>query len=137
MKRVQLFSAACALIFVSCVASSQGAEKPASDTTNVAKNLVLQYKCNSCHTIKSAGVAKKAADDEEKSEKTPPDLSSVGLSRSKDWVTNFLLKKETIKGAKHMKKFRGTDVELSQIAGWLVTLKEDTTKSAKPKGEGK
>jgi len=85
-------------------------------------------KCNTCHTITAAGIEKKKAEasaeeSKEKSEKKPPDLSSVGLERKAEWIGKFLMKTETIKGDKHPRKFRGTDVELKTLATWLEAQK--------------
>ena len=85
-------------------------------------------KCNTCHTITAAGIEKKKAEPsaeetKEKSEKKPPDLSSVGLERKADWIGKFLMKTETIKGEKHPRKFRGTDAELKTLATWLESQK--------------
>jgi len=92
-------------------------------------------KCNTCHTISAAGIAKKKAEptaeeskekaeeSKEKTEKKPPDLSSVGLERKADWIGKFLMKTETIKGEKHPRKFRGTDAELKTLATWLESQK--------------
>ena len=85
-------------------------------------------KCNTCHTISAAGIEKKKAEpsaeeSKEKSEKKPPDLSSVGLERKADWIGKFLMKTETIKGEKHPRKFRGTEAELKTLATWLESQK--------------
>ena len=85
-------------------------------------------KCNTCHTVTAAGIEKKKAEpsaeaSKEKSEKKPPDLSSVGLERKAEWIGKFLMKTETIKGDKHPRKFRGTDAELKTLATWLEAQK--------------
>jgi flagellar motility protein MotE (MotC chaperone) len=95
--------------------------------------LFLKYKCQSCHSIASAGIEKKksaVADDAEeataeKSKKEPPDLSAVGVSHKADWMASFLMKKEKTKEGKlHTKKFKGTDAELKKIVAWLETMKD-------------
>ena len=100
------------------------------------KEVFLTYKCNSCHSIKSQSIAKKAdpAEEEEKSEsdRKPPDLSSVGKKHNADWITKFMLKQIDNDGEKHRKRFKGTEAELKLLAGWLETLKaEKTDKKAK------
>ena len=92
------------------------------------KALFLSNKCNTCHTITAAGVEKKKAeataeDSKEKSDKKPPDLSSVGLERKAEWIGKFLMKTESIKGDKHPRKFRGTEAELKTVATWLESQK--------------
>ncbi len=118
------------LAFGVLVASAEDAKEPAG------KRLFLTYKCNSCHTIDSVGVAKRAAA-EEKAETTatpasttpkkkPPDLSSVGLDVKADWIAKYMKKLETTKdGKKHMKLFKGTDEELATLSTWLETMKAE------------
>ena len=100
-------------------ASSSGTTPAAPD----GKQLFLTNKCNTCHTIKAAGIEKKKSEDaedaKEKSDKKPPDLSSVGLERKADWMGKFLMKTEAIKGEKHPRKFRGTEAELKTLSTWL------------------
>ena len=87
------------------------------------KQIFLNNKCNTCHTVTAAKIEKKKAEDaeaeKEKSDKKPPDLSSVGLERNADWIGKFLMKTETIKGDKHPRKFRGTEAELKTLSTWL------------------
>jgi mono/diheme cytochrome c family protein len=90
------------------------------------KALFISNKCNTCHTIKTLGIEKKKAEDadeKEKSDKKPPDLSSVGLERKAEWIGKFLMKTETIKGDKHPRRFRGTEAELKTVASWLEAQK--------------
>lgn len=86
------------------------------------KKLFLDYKCDSCHTIKSLGI-KLGAKPDEKS-KDAPDLSKAGAERDKKWIAGYLLKKNDIKGEKHEKRFSGTKDELKVLATWLGTLKK-------------
>ena len=110
------------------VALAQGEKAP------TGKDLFLTAKCNTCHSITAAGIEKKkATTPEEKAEKTdkkPPDLSSVGLEKKADWIAKFLTKKETLDGEKHKKLYKGTDEELKTLAAWLETQKA-------PKKKGK
>lgn len=119
------------------------------------KELFLKNTCNSCHTIASQAIAKKAAAAEEKEpvakeaaatkeaepaaegaakKKGPPDLSAVGVDRKADFIVKYLQKLEAINGKKHMKKFKGTDAELTEVAAWLETLKD--VEAAKKVNEG-
>jgi mono/diheme cytochrome c family protein len=89
------------------------------------KAVFQKYKCRSCHSIESQGIARKEAEGEtEKTDKKPPDLSGVGVDQKADWFVLFLQKKEKLDGELHPKKFRGTDAELKKVAAWLETLKE-------------
>jgi mono/diheme cytochrome c family protein len=105
------------------VTRSQTAVLVATD----GKALFLEAKCNTCHTVASAGITKKAAavadPADAKTANKPPDLSSVGLERKAEWIEKFLNKTESIKGEKHPRKFRGTEPQLKILASWLTTMK--------------
>lgn len=100
--------------------------------TPEGQTVFTKYKCQSCHSVATAGIEKKkAAADEaeeagaEKSKKDPPDLSAAGVARKADWMAAFLMKKEKTKEGKlHTKKFKGTDAELKKVTAWLETLKD-------------
>ena len=120
---------ACA--WIASVAVAQ--DKPAVGAKD-GKALFLENKCNTCHTVKAAGIEKRKAaaaepaEAKEKSDKKPPDLSSVGLERKADWMGKFLMKLESIKGEKHSRKFRGTDAELKTVTEWLAVQKAPKAK---------
>lgn len=114
-------------------AGANGMAKPTG--AKDGKALFLDNKCNTCHTVKAAGIEKRkaaAADAAEakadKSDKKAPDLSSVGLERKADWMAKYLMKTEAIKGEKHSRKFRGTEPELQLITAWLETQKAPKAK---------
>lgn len=85
------------------------------------KTIFIDNKCSSCHSVKSQGIIKSST--EETKEKAPPDLSNVGTKHTGDWMCNYLLKKETLNDAKHLKKFKGSQDDLEVMAKWLATLK--------------
>lgn len=87
------------------------------------KKIFLDNKCNACHSITALNIAVKKSADEEKSDKEAPDLSGIGLERNADWLTKYLMKKESIKGEKHLKKFKGSEGDLAVLAQLLETLK--------------
>lgn len=97
------------------------------------KPVFLKYKCNSCHSIDAASIAKKALPDDgaTASKMKPPDLSGVGLEKKADWIALFMQKKEKLDGEFHPKKFRGTDSELKTLTGWLETMKTEKAKDTK------
>jgi cbb3-type cytochrome oxidase cytochrome c subunit len=82
-------------------------------------------------TKEAAATTEAAAAGTEK--RKPPDLSAVGLERQADWMVKYLQKLEAIKEKKHMKKFKGTDEELTQLAAWLASQKD--AEAAKKAGE--
>jgi cytochrome c len=124
------------------------------------KELFLSNKCNSCHTIAAQSIEKaaKASDAAKAPEaakpaetkeapaaapaegtttaRKPPDLSAVGVDLKADFIVKYLQKLETIKEKKHMKKFMGTDEELTQLAAWLAEQK-DAAAAAKMNGAAK
>jgi mono/diheme cytochrome c family protein len=99
------------------------------DAPAPGKKLFTDYRCNSCHTVEVAGIAKKKAQNEESTgDRKPPDLSGVGRERTADWIVKYLGKKETIKGQRHPKKFRGGDADAKAMAAWLETLETEVKK---------
>lgn len=95
---------------------------PAAD----GKEIFLANKCNSCHSIKSQSVVKKADPAEEpakEGDRKPPDLSDVGKKRKADWIAQYMMKAVDNDGEKHRKKFKGTEADLKILAAWLETLK--------------
>jgi len=124
---------ACALLIGAAAAQDKPAAAPAATpAAKDGKTLFLENKCNTCHTIQAAGVEKRKASSEEaaaeskdksKSEKKPPDLSSVGLDQKPEWIAKYLMKTESIKGEKHGRKFRGTEPELKTVSEWLGSMK--------------
>ena len=118
---------ALALAVLTAPATAADAKKPEGE------ELFVKYKCQSCHSIATAGIEKKkaAAAEEaeeataEKTKKEPPDLSAVGVAHKADWMAAFLMKKEKTKEGKlHTKKFKGTDAELKKVVAWLETMKD-------------
>lgn len=118
MRRYITFAivAACSLLLKPTLASAQGGKPD-------GKTIFTDNKCQSCHTITALGVERKKSADDEKTEKDPPDLSGVGIERNSAWMTKYLLKKESIKDEKHLKKFKGSEADLAVLTQWLETLK--------------
>ncbi len=118
--------------FVPAVVVLSVIKAPPALSQEDGKAIFLKNKCISCHAIVAQGISKKA-DEEEKidKDKEVPDLSGVGLERSADWMSKYLQKKESIKGEKHSKKFKGSDEELAVLTKWLETLKTERKKSGK------
>jgi mono/diheme cytochrome c family protein len=82
--------------------------------------LFTTFKCSTCHSIESQGVERKS-----KAEKTKgPDLSDVGDKHDAAWITGWLQHKEKKDGKPHKGQFKGTDDQLKELVGWLVTLKK-------------
>jgi cytochrome c553 len=123
------------LIFVGAAVAALSGVSWAGEAPD-GKPLFLKYKCNSCHSIDAAKIAKKTAADAEKEEgeaettskAKPRDLSSVGLEHKADWIALFMQKQEKLEGKFHRKKFRGTDADLATLSAWLETMKAPKAK---------
>jgi mono/diheme cytochrome c family protein len=88
------------------------------------KKIFLDNKCNICHSIQAAGIAKKGpAMTSTPGKNAPPDLSGVGAERSADWITKFLKKEVDLNGKKHSKLWTGKPEDLTTLAKWLESLK--------------
>ena len=86
-----------------------------------AKSIFKANKCASCHSLKAQGIQK--GSEEDGKEKAAPDLSGVGTKHKADWISKYLLKKESLDGEKHLKKFKGSDEDLEALSTWLASLK--------------
>ena len=81
------------------------------------KALFLAQKCNLCHSIDSAAIARVS-----KAEKTKgPDLGGVAKRHDAAWLKRFLSKQQDLNGKKHLKTFTGTPQELDALIAWLAT----------------
>lgn len=115
-------------ILAATVAIIIAAPASAAEAKADGKALFTQYKCNSCHSVTSQGIAvveeegEEAEGDEEATK--PSDLSDVGSKHDAAWLKDWLMKKVDLDGKKHRKKveFKGSD--LNTLTTWLATLKE-------------
>lgn len=108
---------------ICAVAIGSLTEKATAQGGADGKKIYVDNKCNACHSITALSIPVKKVEGEEKNEKDPPDLSSVGLERNADWISKYLMKKEAIKGEKHSKKFKGSEGDLSVLAQFLEAQK--------------
>lgn len=104
-----------------------GAMVRAASISNLAsgssgKNIFKDNKCDKCHSVESQGIERAGAPPP--GGKLPPDLSGVGLKHTADWIQGWLLKTEEQNGKKHMKKWTGSDDELSTLVKWLASQKK-------------
>ena len=106
-KGMLLFVLLAAIVYL---APSASAEDPAG------KKVFLDQKCDMCHSVESAAIAKKPT--------TKSDLSNIGSTRNADWLTKYLKKEEAIEGKKHMKAFTGKDEDFTALVKWLEGLKK-------------
>ena len=88
------------------------------------KKAFLANKCNTCHTVASDKIDKTM---KTTPKKVPPDLSTVGDTRTADWIVKYLKKTETIDKVKHSKTWTGKEEDLQAIAKWLEAHKTPKT----------
>ena len=117
-------------------AHTEEAKKEAKQEIPAGQQVFLKYKCNSCHTLEAAKIAKVEIEEEEgeevpESDTKPPDLSGTGKKHTAAWFEKWLTKKEMIEGERHPKKFRGTPEELKTVSAWLETFKVEAKKAKK------
>jgi len=82
------------------------------------KQIFVDKKCTTCHTVNSAQVMSKKKD--------AVDLSNVGASGNSDFISKYLNKKEKIDGKDHKTAFKGTEKELQTLSDWLAGLKTNS-----------
>jgi cbb3-type cytochrome oxidase cytochrome c subunit len=154
MKRIVVILAAGLLVAAAWGVVSAEEAAPAKEAPG--KAIFLKYTCNSCHTVaaqsiemkasaseaeasatKEAAAPKEEGEESSASKKKAPDLSAVGKERSSEFLVKYLQKLEAIKEKKHMKKFKGTPEELTQLAAWLVEQKDAEAAEKADKGTSK
>ena len=84
------------------------------------KQIFIESKCNSCHTVTSNEITSK--------KDNAVDLSNAGNSGNAQLLKSFLLKEAQINAKDHKMKFKGPDTELNTLAEWLSTLKTEQKK---------
>jgi mono/diheme cytochrome c family protein len=119
MKRTFITSGITALGLAAIVVLAGATAGSSSD----GKSIFSANKCNSCHTIQSQGIAK-AGGETVQGKVQPPDLSGVGLKHNAAWIAGYLQKRESLDGEKHLKKFKGSDEDLTTLATWLESQKK-------------
>jgi mono/diheme cytochrome c family protein len=90
---------------------------PASAAPVDGKAVFMAQKCNLCHSIDAASIARIS-----KAEKTKgPDLGGVAKRHDAAWMKRFLNKEEMLNNKKHLKTFTGTPEELDALIAWVRT----------------
>ena len=105
--------AAVVLLAVFYSGPANGAAAPAKD----GKQVFLAQKCNVCHSVSSAGIAKTMKS------MTAPDLTNLAASQDAATLTKYLHKQVEINGKKHGKAFTGTEEDLAAVISWLQQQK--------------
>ena len=79
------------------------------------KAVFMAQKCNLCHSIDAAGIARTSKADKTKG----PDLGGVAKRHDAAWMKRFLNKEEMLNNKKHLKAFTGTPEELDALIAWV------------------
>lgn len=79
------------------------------------KQIFVDKKCSTCHTVTSQNITSKKKD--------ASDLSEAGKEGNADFLAKYLNKKEKIDGKEHKAAFKGTEQELKVLSEWLAGLK--------------
>ncbi len=116
LKKISFVAIFVALISIPMMTFSEGSDEK-------AKELFVKYKCNHCHTIDAASIAKDPNAKVRKLKVDPPDLSTVGEEHDAEWMAKYIKKKVKKEGLKHPKKFKGSDEERIVLTKWLAALK--------------
>ncbi len=96
--------------------ASRPAEVPV--TAESGRKLFEEKHCNACHSINGSGG------------KIAPDLSVVGLQRTREWVIQHHRNPRSLVGGSAMPDFSYSETELSAIAEYLATLQKLETDNA-------
>jgi mono/diheme cytochrome c family protein len=83
------------------------------------RQVFLDQKCNMCHGVAAAGIAAKVTS----GKMAGPELGGITERVEADWVKQWVRQEATRDGAKHQKKFTGSDEELAALIDWLASPK--------------
>ena len=104
---------------------------PLAASADDGKEIFLEKKCNSCHTVKSLGIELRG-----EPEDPPTDLSDVGTKHDAKFLEKYLTKKAEVDGEKHKVRYFGPPPKLKALATWLAGLKTgDEEAEEKPEGK--
>lgn len=105
------------LLFISILANTDPVF-----ATEGGKDIFLEYKCNNCHTVSTAGITPKL-------KTKAPDLVNVTVRHDKDWIPEFIRKQSghvscnevesSRDGKLHLLEFKGTQEEEDALIKWL------------------
>ncbi|HYW68786.1 MAG TPA: c-type cytochrome [bacterium] len=126
MKKLLITALALSVLCVALAAPAFADEAKKEEAKMPAgQKVFMDAKCQMCHTVYSAAIGEPPAEDAEKKEDAsgPPDLSMTGADKTAEWMSLFLQKKEALNDKKHMKRFKGSDEDLTALVDWLMTLK--------------
>ncbi len=96
-----------------------------------AKEAYINAKCNTCHAFSSLEIEAKNKSASNKA----PDFSEVKIEYDKEFLRNYVLKKEKINDKLHPVAFKGSDEDLNLIVDLI--LMESPKPETKPEEENK
>lgn len=91
----------------------------ASAASGDGKAVFEAQKCNTCHSVSSAGIQAKTTSEKMKG----PDLTGVGERHPREWIVQYVRKEADKDGKKHATAFKGSDEELQALVDWLLEQK--------------
>ena len=115
MKIKHLLLTLTAIIFVASAVFSTAQDAAQSKD---GKTVFAEQKCDMCHSVNSLGLASKK-------KSGAVDLSNVGADGDAQFFAKYLKKETDLNGKKHPAQFKGSDEDLTILAEWLATLKND------------
>ena len=107
------------LIFVFTIVFLFGFAYSLSAGSSEGKNIFVNNKCNTCHSVEVQSIECK--------KKNPVDLSVIGNSHSSEFISKYLRKVVNVDNKLHKTTFKGTDEELKVLSEWLGSLKSKET----------
>lgn len=84
------------------------------------QEVFMAQKCNLCHTVSSADIQAKMS-----GKMAGPDLTGVTDRHEPELIMDYVRGDAELNGAKHKKKFTGSDEELGALIEWLSSQKAE------------
>lgn len=85
---------------------------PAAETQAAGKEVFLAQRCDTCHSVSTAGIEAKTA--------SGGDLAGAGQRLDRATVEGVLRGEEMTGGTRHSKRFSGSQEELDALIDWLL-----------------
>lgn len=85
------------------------------------KATFLGARCQTCHSVKAAGIEALAKSERMKG----PDLTNLHSRLKAEFIAKYLRKEEQLEGKAHRTEFKGSDEELQALVDWLLEQKSE------------
>jgi mono/diheme cytochrome c family protein len=96
---------------------------PGALFADAGRKVFMDHNCHRCHSVKAEGIDMVAGDVDDDEDTDGGDLSDIGNQYDRRFLAMYLIKRESIDGKEHQRRFRGEREELAAIANWLESLK--------------